>query len=197
MQGIFQCIHVNKQVFILPTKCKPICTFRPQTITNVFTGHTDNDKWRMWGLEAAAIPRRFKVQHIKGRANNLADSVSRLKAVGIYHDIDSDDNQQEFNTPFESLTPVEPVTHTPLEVIEVVIMPDIERLMQASDTLHDPPTVQTGDDIRLSLENVSTADISQLEENLMSLPELTPGKVTKLKESDMFCKNILQHRQKV
>ena len=27
----------------------------------------------------------------------------------------------------------------------------------------------------------------------MSLPELTPDKVVKLQESDVFCKNILQH----
>ena len=68
-----------------------------------FTGHTDNDKCNIWGLEAAVIPRRVKVQHIKGIANILAESVSRLKAVGIYHDIDSYDYQQEFNTCFEPL----------------------------------------------------------------------------------------------
>ena len=35
-------------------------------------------------------------------------------------------------------------------------------------------------------------DLPQLEENLMSVPELTPDKVIKLQKSDMFCKNILQ-----
>ena len=114
--------------------------------------------------------------------------VSRLKAVDIYHDIDSDDHQQEFSTPFEPLLPVEPVTHTLLEVNEVVIMPDIERLMQDYNTLHDPPTAQTGDDVKLSFRNASLTDISQLKENLMSLPELTLYKVIKLQESDVcYC----------
>ena len=74
---------------------------------------------------------------------------------------------------------------------EVVITPDIERLTQVYDTLHDPLTAQTGDDVKLSLKNASPADIPQLEENLMSLLELTPEKVIKLQKSDVFCKNIL------
>ena len=90
----------------------------------------------------STTPRRVEFQHIKGIANILADSVSKLKAVGIYNDIDSDDHQHEFSTPFEPLPPVEPVTHTPLEVNEVVITSDIERLAQAYDTLHDPPTAK-------------------------------------------------------
>ena len=94
-------------------------------------------------------------QYIKGIANICADSVSRLKAVGIYHDIDSDDHQQEFSTPFEPLPTTEPVTHILLQVNEVIIMPDIERLTQTYDTLHDPPTEQIGNNVKLSLENVS------------------------------------------
>ena len=77
---------------------------------------------------------------------------------------------------------------------EVVITPDIERLMQAYDTLHDPPTASTGNDIKLSLINASLADIPQLEENLMSLPELTPDKVIKLQKRDVFCKNTAAQR---
>ena len=76
---------------------------------------------------------------------------------------------------------------------ETAITPYIERLTQAYDTLHDPPTAQTGDDVKLSLENTSPTDIPQLEENLMSLLELTPDKVIKLPKGDGFCKNILQH----
>ena len=63
-----------------------------------------------------------------------------------------DDYQQEFSTPFEHLPPVEPVTHTLLKVNEVVIMPDIERLLQAYKSLHDPPTSQTGDADNLLLK---------------------------------------------
>ena len=75
---------------------------------------------------------------------------------------------------------------------EVIITSDIERLRQAYDTLQDQPTAQTGDDVKLSLENVSPTDIPQLEENLMSLPELTPHRVIKLPKSNVFHKNILQ-----
>ena len=106
-------------------------------LLNIFIGHTDNDKCNMWGLEAAAIPRRVMVQHIKGISNILAHSVSRLKAVDLYHDIDSSDHQQEFSTPFEPIPPVEPVTCTPIEVNEVFITPDIEGLAQMYDTLHE------------------------------------------------------------
>ena len=60
---------------------------------------------------------------------------------------------------------------------EVVIVPDIERITQAYDTLHDPPAEQTGDNIKLSLKNTSPTDIPQLKENLMSLPELTLDKI--------------------
>ena len=111
-----------------------------------------NDKCNIWGSEAAAIPRKVKVQHKKRIVNILADSVSRLTAVGIYHDIDSNDHEQEFSTPFKPLPPVEPVIHTLLEVNDAVINSDIERLMQAYDTLNDPPTAQSGDDVNLSLK---------------------------------------------
>ena len=81
------------------------------------------------GLEAAAMPRRHKVQHIKGIANVLVDLVYRLKAVGLSHDTDSKTtNSSEFSTPFEPLPPAEPVTHTKIEVDEVLITPEIVRL---------------------------------------------------------------------
>ena len=69
---------------------------------------------------------------------------------------------------------------------EAVITPDIERLMQAYDTLQEPPTAQTGDDVKLSLENALPTDMPQL-------TELTPDKVIKLQKNGVFCKNILQH----
>ena len=99
-------------------------------LVKFFTWHTDNDKCNTWGLEATAIPRRVKVQHIKGIANVLADSVWRLGVVGLCHDIDSKDHQQELSLPFEPLPPVEPVAHTQLEVNEVFIASNIEKLIQ-------------------------------------------------------------------
>ena len=139
-------------MFTLLTKCQPTGTFRPQTMTKTFTEHTDNENCNTWGLEAAAIPRRVKVQHIKGIAKVLTDSVSRFKAVGFCHDIDLKDHQQEFSIPIEPLPSVEPVTHMPLDMNEVFIAPDIKRLMQTYNKLHDSPTEQTNDDIKLSLE---------------------------------------------
>ena len=85
------------------------------------------------------------------------------------------------------------MTHTPVEMNEVIIIPDIERLVQAYDTLPDPPTEQTGDNIKLSLENTSPTDTPLFKENLMSLLDLTPDKVMKLHKSDVFYKNIVQH----
>ena len=142
----------------------------------MFTGHTDNYKCNTWGLEEAAIPRRVKVQHIKGIANILADLVSRLKRGGIYHDIDSYDHQQEFSTPFEPLPPVEPLTHTPLEYMKLLLhltlkysckfmTPYMTHLLYRLVILHDSPTAQTGDNIKLALENASPTDIPQLEES--------------------------------
>ena len=84
-----QCIHVNKKLnftYKMPT----YFMLRLQTSTKNFY-RTHNDKCSIWGLKAAAIPRRVKVQNIKGIASVLADSVSRPKAVGIYHDIDSNE----------------------------------------------------------------------------------------------------------
>ena len=88
---MLQCIHVNKKYsFYLKNTNLLICPDH-KPLLKIFTGQTDNNKYYTWGLEAAAISRRVKVQHIKGIANILADSVAALKAVGVYHDIDSDD----------------------------------------------------------------------------------------------------------
>ena len=122
---------------------------RAHTTAKNFTGHIDNDKCNTLNLEA------------KGIANVHADSVSGLKAVGLYHDIDSKDHKQEFSTPFEPLPPVEPVTYMTLEMNEVFIAPDIEKLMQTYDILHGILTGQTNDDVKLSLENVLPTDIPQ------------------------------------
>ena len=65
-----------------------LLVFGPLTSPKIFTGSTDNEKCNTWGLEAATIPRCIKLQHIKGTANILAHSVSILKAVGLYHDLD-------------------------------------------------------------------------------------------------------------
>ena len=108
-------------------------------------------------------------------------TLSRLRAVGLYHDHNSKDHQQEFHSPFEPLPPVEQMTCMPIEVNEIFIAPDIEKLAKNYDTLHNVSTVQT-DKANLSLENASPTDIPYLESNLMSLPEFTPDKVRKLKK---------------
>ena len=74
------------------------------------------------------------MQHIKGIANTLANSVSRFGAVGLYHDFDFKDGHQELRTPFEPLPPFEQSTHTPIKVPEFFIIPDIENLTQNYNT---------------------------------------------------------------
>ena len=62
-------------------------------LLKIFTGNTNNEKCNTWGLEATTTPRCVKVQHNKGIANILADSVSRLRAVGFHHDLNFKDGQ--------------------------------------------------------------------------------------------------------
>ena len=90
-------MSLQKCSFYLQNAYLLVCS-DPKPLLNTFTGHTDNNKCNILGLQAVAIPRTVKVQHIKGIANILADSVSKLKAVGLYHDIDLKGHQQEFST---------------------------------------------------------------------------------------------------
>ena len=60
---------------LLTKKTNLLACSHHKPILRIFTGLTDNDKCNTWGLEATAIPRRAQVQHIKGIANVLADSV--------------------------------------------------------------------------------------------------------------------------
>ena len=84
------------------------------------------------------------------------------------------------------------MTHKPIEVNEIFIVPDTEKLTENYDATHDLPTVQT-DKAELTLENTSPTDIPHLEQNSMSLLEFTPDKVIKLQNIKTFCRNILQH----
>ena len=121
-------------------------------LLKIFTGNTNNEKCNTWSLEATTIPRHVKVQHIKGIANILADSVSRLRAVGLYHDLNFNNGQQELGTPFEPLHPGDQLTHTPMEVQEIFIEPSIENLMQNYDTQKTLPVTQI-EESKLSLYN--------------------------------------------
>ena len=146
------------KMFLLLTKHQLVSISDHKPLLKIFTGHTNNDKCNTWGLEAASSPRHFKVQHTTGIANVLVNSVSRLRAVGLYHDLNFKEHTQEFSAPFEPLPPVEPMIHTPLKVNEVFITPNIEKLMQNYNTLHDLTTAHT-DKTKVSLENASPADI--------------------------------------
>ena len=75
------------------------------------------------------------MQHIKGIANILADSVSKLRAVDLYHNLDFKDGQQELGTLFKPLHPVEQSTHAPIDVQDIFVKPDRENLMQNYDAL--------------------------------------------------------------
>ena len=117
----------------------------------------------------------------------------QLRAVGLYHDLNSKDLQQAFRSLVEPLPPVEQATHMPIQVNEIFIAPDIEILAENYVVLHDLPTLQM-DTANLSVENISPTHIPpHLEHNLMSLPEFTLDKVVKLQKKDTFCKNTLEH----
>ena len=108
--------------------------------------------------KAATIPRCVKVQHIKGIASILADSVSRLRAVGLYHDLHFKDNLQELGTPFEPLPPVEKTTLKPVEVHEIFITPNIENITQNYNAQNNLPAIQS-EESKLYLDNASPEDI--------------------------------------
>ena len=69
--------------------------------------------------------------------------MSRLRTVGLYHDLNSKDLLQEFSSPFEPLPPVGQVTHMSIQVNKVFVAPEIKTLATNYDALHDLPTVQT------------------------------------------------------
>ena len=75
-------------MFLLLTNARLLVCSDHKPLLKIFTGHTGNDNCNTWGLEAAAIPRHVKVWHIRGIANVLADSVSQLRALSLYHDLD-------------------------------------------------------------------------------------------------------------
>ena len=74
-------------------------------LQKIFTGSTDTEKCKTWDVEDTNI-HICKTAFIKGIANILADSVLRLKAVGLYHDLDFQKSQPDFGTPFKLLPPL-------------------------------------------------------------------------------------------
>ena len=185
-------MSIKKCSFNLQNYDLLVC-FDHKPLLKIFKGHTEDDKCNIWGLEAAAIPRRVKVQYIKGIANVPCWlSIKAQSSIPLsWHWLKRPPAGVQYH--LHPYSPIEPVTHMPVEVKEVFITPDIERLIQTWDTSHGSPIAQTNDDIKLSLENVSTSDILKLEQNLMFLPELTLEKVIKLQKNDIFSKNGIQH----
>ena len=92
-------MSIKKCSFYLQNSDLLVCSDH-KLLQKIFTGNTDNKKCNTWGLEATTIPRCVKLQNIKGTANILADSVSRLKAVGLYHNLDFQKSQPDLGTPF-------------------------------------------------------------------------------------------------
>ena len=129
-------------------------------------------KYNTWGLKAATFPRCVKVQHFRGMANILPDSVSRLRAVSLYHDLKFKEDLQDLRTPFEPLPPIEQSTHIPVEFDEIFIKPNIENHMQNHDEQNTLPITKPQES-KLSIDNISPKDIPELEQEFMSLPELT------------------------
>ena len=119
----------------------------------------------------------IKLQHIKGITSILADSVSGLKAVGLYHNLNYQHSQPEHGTPFEPLPLIEQATHTPITVDKNPTKPNLE-------TLAKQFTVAQIENPNIPLGDKSPEDETQLEQKLMSLSKLTPEKITRLPKDD-------------
>ena len=174
---IFSCqskmvIYLCKSVLSVQSDNKPLL--------KIFTDNTDKEKCNTWDLEAATIPKRLKVQHIKNIAIILADSVSRLKAVGLYHDLDFQNSQPELGTTFETLPPMEQATHTPVTVHKISIEPNVK-------TLAKQFTISQIGNPDISLEDVSPKDEPHLEHKVMSLSKFMPDKIIQLQKNYTFC----------
>ena len=86
----------------------------------------------------------------------------------------------------EPLPPVEQTTFSPLELHKISVKtkpgtPDKHDTTLAKDE-YDPP-----------LERITPKNVHHLERKLMSLPELTPDKITLLQKQDPFCNKIPAH----
>ena len=87
-------MSIKKCSFYLQNAYLLVCSdHKPLLKIFISTCNADNKKGNKWGLAAAANPRCIKVQHIKGVVNILANSVSRLRVVGLNHDFDFKDSQ--------------------------------------------------------------------------------------------------------
>ena len=107
-------------------------------------------------------------------ANMLADSVLKFRAVGLYHDLDFKDGQQELGTLFEPLPPGEQSTHTPHRSTWNLYQTWYRK--PPAKLQYNKYLTSYTEESKLSLDNTSHEDIPHLEQKLMSLPELTPEK---------------------
>ena len=85
-------MSIKRCSFYLPKNDLLICLDH-KPLLKIVMGDMDNEICNTWGQEAATIPRCVKAQHIKEIPNVLADSVSRLRAAGLYHDLNSKDHR--------------------------------------------------------------------------------------------------------
>ena len=80
-KGMFWCFLSIKNCSFYLQNSDLLVQLDHKPLLKIFTGNTNNEKCNTWCLEATTIPRLVEVQHIKGIANLLGDSVSRLRAV--------------------------------------------------------------------------------------------------------------------
>ena len=58
---------------------------------------TKNDKVNKWSQEIHSITHHIEVEHTKGKENVLADSLSRLRLLGLRDDNDHVESGQEYS----------------------------------------------------------------------------------------------------
>ena len=127
----------------------------------------------------------MKLQHIKGIANILADSVSNLKTVGLYHDLDLQHSRPELSTPFRPLLHRTNNSH---------LNNSRQKSHQTSaETLGEQFTVAQIDSPDTPLGDISAKDETHIEHKLTSLPKLDPQKSIQLQKDDTFCGNIFTY----
>ena len=156
-----------------------------KALQKIFTGSTDNTKCNTWGLEAATIPRHVKLQHIKGIANNLSWFCLKTQGSRTLPWLLLPEKPTRLWDTLWTLAP-HWINNTFIVVHKILIENHVE-------TLENQVTASQADYPNLPLEDIAPEDAPHLEQKLMSLPELTPDKITPLQQKDTLFNNIVTH----
>ena len=77
---------------------------------------TKNDKVNNWSQEIHSITPHIDFEHIKGKENVLADSLSRLRCLGLHEDNNPEESGYENGKSILTLTKAQYVTLTMIKM---------------------------------------------------------------------------------